>query len=94
MPTPEWRHEKATYVIQSQCNLLATDLDEDQKREVTASMHNALKLVCDSIIAGAPDRADCWSPKLVELFVQQPEKCGEWLNLLDDTQFEPESYLQ
>lgn len=93
MPTPEWRHEKATYVVQSQCSLLTTDLDNDQKREVATSLHNALKLLCDSITADTPERADCWSTKLVELFAQQPEKCAKWLSLLDDVEFKPESYL-
>lgn len=94
MPTPDWRHEKAAHVVQSQCSLLTTDLDDDQKREVGASLHNALKLLCDSITAGAPDRLDCWSPQLVELFVQQPDKCAKWLSLLDDASFKPESYLR
>lgn len=93
MPTPEWRHEKARAVVESQCRLLGLDLNSDQRTEVTSSIHNALKLLCDSIVAGEPERSDCWSNQLVELFIQQPEKCSKWLSLLDSDGFKPESFL-
>lgn len=59
MPTPGWRHEKATYVVEAQCRLLELGLNGDQRIEVTGTLHNALKLLCDSINAGGPERTDC-----------------------------------
>lgn len=94
MPTPDWRHEKATAVVESQCRLLGLALTDDQRAEVTGALHNALKLLCDSITAGAPERADCWSTQLVSLFVQQPDKYEKWLSLLDAGGIKPENYLK
>lgn len=90
---PEWRQEKVPYVVQSQCSLLTTDLDVDQKCEVSSTLQNALKLLCDSITAGTPDRMDCWTQYFVALFIQQPDKCAKWFSLLDDAWFKPECQL-
>jgi len=90
MPTPDWRYEKSSSVVKALCRLLLTQLDEEQRAEVGIALHDALKLMCDAITAGAPERADLWTPALVKTFVDQPAQCERWLELIDEPDFKPD----
>lgn len=92
MPTPDWRYEKSSNTVNALCRLLQTVLDEQQQDEVRIALHNSLKIVCDSISEGDPNRGDLWTPGLVKLFYDRPAECERWLELLDEPDFEPDYY--
>lgn len=92
MPTPDWRYEKATSTVKALCRVLQSDLDDEQRPALSIALHDGLKLVCDAITEGDPSRGDLWTPGLVKLFMEQPDQCKRWLELLDEPEFKPDYY--
>ncbi len=92
MPTPDWRYEKSSNTVKALCRLLKTNLDEEQKSEIHAALNDSLKIVCDSVSELDLSRGNIWTPPLVQVFFEQPDKCDLWLELLDDPDFKPDYY--
>ena len=92
MITAGWRNEKATSVVECLCRLLASSLQDQQKGEVYVGLHDALKLLCDSITADHPERGELWTPGLVNLFFEQPNEAARWIDLLHEADFKPDYY--
>ncbi|GHB14189.1 hypothetical protein [Modicisalibacter luteus] len=94
MPTPEWRYEKAERVVKALCRGLAEAESETLQGELAVALHDSLKLLCDAIAEETPSRGNVWTPAMVDLFREQPEKCGQWLALLNEPDFKPDYHTQ
>lgn len=92
MPTPDWRYEKASNTVRALCRLLQSEPTEEQRTYLSLALHDSLKLVCDAVTSGDPQRGDLWTPGLVSLFFDRPMDCERWLELLDEQDFKPEYY--
>ncbi|WP_287496893.1 hypothetical protein [Pandoraea sp. CB10b_02] len=87
MPTAEWREEKSELVVQAICRVLASpDLPQEARHELgNDALWNALKLHADALqerIGGTR-----WSSGLVDHFREHPEKCDEFLALMQEQDF-------
>ncbi|MEA9424801.1 hypothetical protein [Aeromonas caviae] len=93
MSTATWREEKAEYVISAICRLLAAeDTPLGIKEELSGeALWNALKLFADAMEERLNSKTR-WSPGLVELFRNEPERCKEWLELMAEPDFSAEGY--
>lgn len=94
MPTPDWRYEKSSTAVKALCRLLQTEMTEEQISDVHDALHCSLRIMCDAISEGDTKRGDVWTPGIVKLFVDQPDMCGRWLELLDEPDFKPDYYSQ
>lgn len=93
MPTPEWREEKSEYVIKAICRILASnDLSETIKADLNEALFHALKLLADAVAERMEDKKPKWSPALVNIFFNQPERCSDWIEFMYEPGFSAEDY--
>ena len=93
MPTPEWREEKSEHVVKALCSLLARDdLSEEIRSGIENALWDALKLLANSAEERLGDRQSRWSPALVGVFRDQPDKCSSWLELMYEPNFSAQDY--
>jgi hypothetical protein len=93
MSTATWREEKSEYVVSAICRLLAAeDTPLSIKEELAGeALWNALKLFADAMEERLNSNSK-WSPGLVELFKNRPERCKDWLELMSEPDFSAQSY--
>lgn len=94
MPTAEWRYEKSERVVKALCCGLIEADSESLQGELAIALHDSLKLLCDAIGEATPSRGNIWTPAMFNLFREQPEKCEQWLALLNEPDFKPAYYAQ
>ncbi len=94
MPTPDWREEKAKYVIQSICKILTSpDTPQVIRDELGGqALWNALKLFTDALEERLGNSETKWSPALVDLFINKPDQCSQWLELMVEPEFSASDY--
>lgn len=94
MPNAEWREEKAEFVVQSICRVLASsDTPKEIKNELEGeALWNALKLFSHAVEERLGEAKPKWSPALVELFRNNPEQCQQWLEFMSEPGFSAENY--
>ena len=93
MPTPDWREEKAKIVIQSVCRVLALPNIPQPVRDELGhqALCNALKLFTNAIERLGSNETK-WSPALVQLFMNKPGQCDQWLELMAEPEFTATDY--
>jgi|AntDeeMinimDraft_4_1070355.scaffolds.fasta_scaffold00965_6 hypothetical protein len=89
-----WREEKAGFVAQSICRVLASpETPEDIKHEIGGEgLYNALKLYAEALECRIPSGTTRWSPALVEGFRKEPERCSAFLVLMAEPEFSADEY--
>ena len=94
MPTPAWREEKAEYVVQSICRVLASpDTPQSIQDELGGvALWNALKLFSKALEERLDSAETKWSPTLVELFRNKPDQCDQWLQFMTEPEFSAAAY--
>ena len=91
---PRLERRKAEYVVQSICKILASpDTPQVIRDELgNQALWNALKLFSDALEDRLGSRGTKWSPALVELFINKPDQCNQWLELMAEPEFSAGDY--
>jgi hypothetical protein len=94
MPTPAWREEKSENVVKAICRALTSSELPQSAREILESeaLWNSLKLFSNALEERLDSSESRWSPALVELFVEKPSQCNEWLALMSEPDFSAAGY--
>ena len=94
MPTPDWREEKAKLVIQSICRILTlSNIPQPVREELGGqALWNALKLFSNALEERLGGNETKWSPALVQLFMNKPGQCDQWLELMVEPEFSAGDY--
>lgn len=93
MSDATWREEKSEKVVEAICRVLREGgMSDEAKRQIHIALWNALKLLANAIEDRLSDSRPKWSPALVEIFIEKPDMCANWLKLMYEPEFSAEDY--